>query len=320
MAVGKNGTFFSRYGTFIVMLGFIISVQLAFRDIPLLSWSNLRTVAVQATVLGLTSIGLSIVMMCGEIDLSFAGSLGLVGTLFAGLLERGVSEFWSALAAIGLSLLVGILNGFLVGKWKYSSFLATISTMFIMMGLQRAYTDGLTIWIESKEVLTLATMKVLHLPFPVVLLIVVFLMYFILIDFSKPGFKLKVIGENAEAAKEVGINTKRIIGLAFVFAALCYGLASVIETIRVSGAIIYSGQSLLLPAIAACFLGTSMFVPGKVNVIGTLVSVFFLSVILNFLVLLGVRFYYVPLIQGLLLLIVVSLSTIKNRSIKQVRI
>ena len=106
----------------------------------------------------------------------------------------------------------------------------------------------------------------------------------------------------------------------FVLAAIFYGIAGVIEPIRVSGSVIYAGNAMLLPAMAACYMGSTMFVPGKVNVAGTFFSAIFLSFILNILTLLGVRYYFVALIQGSLLILSVVISNIKNRSIKQVTI
>jgi len=315
----RAGDLLARFGTVAVLLLFIIVMQLIFLDLPLLSWSNLMNIATQATVLSLVSIGLSIVMMCGEIDLSYVGSLGLLGTVFV-LLLNFVNGLTAALIVIGISLIFGILNGLFVSKWKYSSLLSTLSMMFIMMGVHRGLTNGRAVWIDSQEVLGIATMQILGVPFPAIILIISFLIYFIIIDYSNAGFKLKVIGENIEAAKEVGIKTMRIKWMGFIFASLCFGIAGVIEPLRSSGGVIDSGWALFVPSLAACFLGTTMFEPGRVNPLGTLISALFLSLIINFLTQIGIVYYFINLVQGFLLLTAVSLSSIKNRSIKQIKL
>ena len=315
----RAGDLLARFGTVAVLILFIITMQLIFLDLPLLSWSNLMNIATQATVLSLVSIGLSIVMMCGEIDLSYVGSLGLLGTVFVLLLDS-VGGLVAALVIIGMSIVFGILNGLFISKWKYSSLLATLSMMFIMMGVQRGLTNGRAVWIDNQEVLKIAAMQILAVPFPAIVLIISFLIYFIIIDFSNAGFKLKVIGENIEAAKEVGIKTMRIKWMAFIFASLCFGIAGVIEPLRSSGGVIDSGWALFVPSLAACFLGTTMFEPGRVNPLGTLISALFLSLIINFLTQIGIVYYFINLVQGFLLLIAVSLSSIKNRSIKQIKL
>lgn len=315
----KASDFLAKFGTFSVLLLFIILMQLIYLDLPLLGWSNLMNIATQATVLSLISIGLSIVMMCGEIDLSYVGSLGLLGTVFVLLLES-VGGYTAALIVISISLISGILNGLFISRWKYSSLLATLSMMFIMMGIQRGLTNGRAVWIDNKEVLEIATMQIFSVPFPAIILIISFVIYFIIIVYSNAGFKLKVIGENIDAAKEVGIKTMRIKWMAFIFASLCFGIAGVIEPLRSSGGVIDSGWSLFVPSLAACFLGTTMFEPGRVNPLGTLVSALFLSLIINFLTQIGIVYYFINLIQGFLLLTAVSLSSIKNRSIKQIKL
>ena len=309
----------ARFGTVAVLLLFILIMQLAFSDLPLLSWSNLMNIAAQATVLSLVSIGLSIVMMCGEIDLSYVGSLGLLGTVFVLLLDS-VSGLTAALIIIGISLSIGILNGLFISKWKYSSFLATLSMMFILMGLQRGLTNGRAVWIDNQDVLAIASMQIFSVPFPAIILLISFIVYFIIIVYSNAGFKLKVIGENIEAAKEVGIKTMRIKWMAFIFASLCFGVAGVIEPLRNSGGVIDSGWALFVPSLAACFLGTTMFEPGRVNPLGTLISALFLSLIINFLIQIGIVYYFINLILGFLLLFAVGLSSIKNRSIKQIKL
>jgi len=313
------GDYLARFGTVAVLLLFIFLAQLIFSDLPLLSWSNLMNITAQATVLSLVAFGLSITMMCGEIDLSYVGSLGLLGTVFVMLLDS-VNGLIAALIVIGISLIIGILNGVFISKWKYSSFLATLSMMFIMMGLQRGLTNGRAVWIDDKDVLAVASMQILSVPFPAVILIISFVVYFIVVVYSNAGFKLKVIGENIEAAKEVGIKTQRIKWWAFIFAALCFGIAGVIEPLRSSGGVIDSGWALFVPSLAACFLGTTMFEPGRMNPLGTLISALFLSLIINFLTQIGIVYYFINLILGFLLILAVGLSSIKNRSVKQIKI
>jgi ribose/xylose/arabinose/galactoside ABC-type transport system permease subunit len=72
--------------------------------------------------------------------------------------------------------------------------------------------------------------------------------------------------------------------------------------------------------MAASFLGSSMFYPGRVNLIGTFVGSIFMGFILNFLTILGIKFYFVPLTQGILLLLGVGVATMRNRSIKQIKL
>jgi ribose transport system permease protein len=216
------------------------------------------------------------------------------------------------------SLSIGLLNGFLVGQLKFSSFLVTVATMFVALGLQRTLSGGMTVWFTDKSISGLGEKTVLGIPVFIFIVFVVAIIYYILVYHTKSGFNVRVVGENSTVADEVGINTKLIKIMIFVLAGIFYGIAGMIEPIRVSGSVLYSGQAMLLPAMAACYLGSTMFIPGRVNVVGTFFSALFLSFILNILTLLSVRYYFVTLIQGLLVIISVIISNIRNRSIKQI--
>lgn len=309
-----------RFGVPIVLLLSILTVQLFNLQTALLSWSNLKTVASQSTVIVLVALGLSAIMISGEIDLSIGGTLGVIGAVFAMLLQKEVGLFWAVIGTLAVSGLFGLFTGIFISKFKFSSFLFSVSLMFVAMGIHRAFTDGQTIWIDDKSILAISKIEVIGIPLLTIAVLLLFLVYWVFVNRTKLGFNLRVVGENETAAKEVGVNTSKTKIIAFVTASIFYGIASVIEPMRVSGAIIYSGQVLLMPAMAACFLGSTMFVPGRVNPLGTLVSAIFLSLIVNFLTLLGVQYYYVSIVQGLMLLFAVSLSNIKDRSIRQLKL
>ena len=301
---------------FLILCLFI--TQLLNSEVGILRVSNLRLVFQQSAVLILVSLGLSLVMIGGETDLSIAGSIGFIGAIFVTCVESQLGLWVAITMTIVASLLIGVFNGFIVSKLGYSSFLVTIATMFVTMGLQNVFTGGLTVWIKDSSIINLGTTTILGIPVFIFVFFAVAIIHYILVYHTKWGFNVRVVGENPTAANEVGIDTKLVKFLIFVVAAIFYGIAGVIESIRVSGSVIYSGQAMLLPAMAACYLGSTMFIPGKVNVAGTLFSALFLSFILNILTLLSVRYYFVTLIQGLLLIVAVVISNMKNRSIKQI--
>ena len=307
----------SKFGVPVFFILLLVIVQLLNSDIGILRASNLLLVFQQASVFILLALGLSVVMIGGETDLSIAGAMGFTGAVFVTAI-RAEYGLWPAVAlTILASLFIGVVNGILVGRFRYPSFLVTLATMFFTLGLQNAFTNGLTIWIEDRTITRLDETLIMGIPIFMFLSIVVAVIYYFLVYFTRWGFNIRVVGENSNAADEVGLGTKYYKFLIFVVAALFYGIAGVIEPIRVSGSVIYSGQAMLLPAMTACFLGSTMFVPGKVNVAGTFFAAFLLSLIINVLTLLGIRFSIITLFQGLLLLGAVALSNIHNRSVKQ---
>jgi ribose transport system permease protein len=308
----------SKFGVPVFFVLCLLVTQALNGDKGILSASNLTMVSQQSVTLILLSFGLSLIMMGGETDLSIQGSIGFIGAVFVTCINSNVGFFAAIALTIVASVSIGIVNGVIVGKLKYSSFLVTVATMFITSGLQYAFSNGLTVWFADKSITRISEKTVLGIPIFIVLVIVITIIYYIIIYHTKWGFNVRVVGENATAADEVGINTKLVKIMIFIIAGFFYAIAGFIEPIRVSGSVLYSGSTFLLPTMAACYLGSTMFVPGRVNVLGTLLSAFFLSFILNILTLLSVKYYFVNLIQGLLLIFSVVISNIKNRSIKQI--
>lgn len=317
-SISKN--LLSKFGVPVFLLACLFITQLFNPDIGILRASNLMMVFQQSAVPILLSLGLSLIMIGGETDLSIAGSMGFTGAVFVACINADLGFWIAAALTVGASLLIGLVNGVIVGGLGYSSFLVTISTMSVTLGLQYRFSNGLTSWIVDKSITGISETMVLGLPVFIFIAFVIAVVYYILVYYTKPGFNVRVVGENPAVANEVGTNTRLIKAVIFILASIFYGIAGIIEPLRVSGSVLYSGQTMLLPAMAACYMGSTMFVPGRVNVAGTIFSALFLGFIPNILTLLNVRYYFVTLIQGSLLIIAVVLSNMRDRSIKQVQI
>jgi len=127
------------------------------------------------------------------------------------------------------------------------------------------------------------------------------------------------LGENINAVTEVGVRAKLLKFMVFVVAGLIFAFAGYIETLRIGGAVMYAGKQILLFVLAACFLGTATFKAGKANFPGTLIGAFFLYTLLSGFTGLGMKFYLVPVAQGLVLIISVAISSVRRGKIEQVQ-
>jgi ribose/xylose/arabinose/galactoside ABC-type transport system permease subunit len=140
----------------------------------------------------------------------------------------------------------------------------------------------------------------------------VYLVSYLVVNKTKFGFSIRIVGENNNAAIEAGINSKYMKISAYLIAGFLIALAASVESTRV-GAIYEQGKYYLLPVFAACYLGSSMFVPGRINVLGTLVGALFLGVIEKFLNMINAESYIVSIAQGIVLIVSVGLVAFKNR-------
>jgi len=115
------------------------------------------------------------------------------------------------------------------------------------------------------------------------------------------------------------LKAKLLKGGTFVAGGLIFGLTGLIETLRIGGSMVYSGRFLLIYALGAVFLGSAAFKAGKYNFPGTLLGALFFYTIINGLTLNAVKFYYIPLVQGIFLILAVAITTVKRGKIEQVQ-
>ena len=316
----RINSFVDRFAVPIILFAFVIMIHAFNPGRGLISWSNFQVILTQSTTLGLISLGLTIIVMVGVTDLSIGGTIGLMSAVFAVSMVAGNGVLVSVMLAVAVAAALYVGFTLLLAKFNYSSIIISICLMFICMGIERLFTDGKSIWLNNETIQAFATGRLAGIPHLVFFLIILYAFCYVFINQTRIGYIIRIVGENSSAAIETGINIQKVKMIAFAVSFIVYLIASVLETMRLGGSQLYSGQTYLLPAMAATFLGSSMITPGRVNLIGTLIGSIFMCIIMNFLTFLGAEFYFIPLVQGLLLLAGVALGSIRDRSIKQVQL
>jgi len=256
------------------MVVLALLLQLVFIKVPLFSGLNIKNILLETVSIALTALGLSYIMMSGEGDLSFAGMFSLLTVVFATVSNITNSFFLAFLSVAVLAVSVNLIIALVVTQLKFSSFIVSIAVMFMAFGVEKVFHQQTTL-IQSQTIRSFSTLE-FGLPLVVWLMGIVYLVSYFVITQTKFGFSLRIVGENKNAAIEAGINVNRMKITAYLVAGLLIALAASIESTRV-GAIYAQGQFYMLPIFAACYLGSSMFVPGRINVIGTLFGALFMG-------------------------------------------
>ena len=306
---------FDKYGTILAFgltVLFFSIVSPYFR-----SGENFVNLGMQTSFLLVSGLGLTLVALTGEIDLSLGGLIGLGNALFAGLLKAGYPVHICISASVGACLLFGITTGLLVAYRRLSSFVVTVAMMFLAMGFERYYSGGFSIWIRDPKVLAFASGSIGPVPNVVLVAAIVAIVMYIIINQTRTGMHVQAVGQNAETARSVGISVKRIKLCSFIAASLFYAIAGILVSLRSSGTIVYAGQALLLPTMAVTFVSQTVLGARRPNVFGVLVGALILGAIHSAFTLLNIKFYYVPIAQGLLLVIAAALSAANRREIPQ---
>jgi ribose transport system permease protein len=294
----------------LVFLGWLVFLSISAP--AFLTWQNLSNVSRQVAVVGLLSLGQFAVMLTGNIDLSSAALMGLFGAVLAG--QSKVMPFPVALGlALGLVLIWGLANGFLVTRGKNISVIVTLSTMYVAQGLLLIYTKGRPVILFPMPYEFLGIDSLGPIPWSLVTFASVAIVMGLVLRHAPVGRHIYAVGGNREAARVCGIDVKKLIVGVYVASAMIASLAGMVLLGRVASAQPNAGAGMELDSIAAVLIGGASVSGGYGTVLGTIVGVFILGFINNGLNLLGVSGYYQYVFKGAIILIAVLVETLQRR-------
>ncbi len=293
-----------------VVIGFSIKLPDSFATVL-----NFRNIVGNQAVLAILSLSAIIPLVGAQFDLSIGSVLGLTSIVTASVLSKYSAPLWVAvLIAPALGASVGLFNGILIAKLGLNSLITTLGVATVIVGAISWYTEGISILTGIPTALTdLGSGLWLGLPRPLYLLAAVALLVWYLLDHTPYGRYLQAVGSNPNAARLVGLNVSRISILSFVISGAITGLGGVLQVARDGGANPQTGSTIALPVLAVAFLGVTSIHPGRFNVPGTLLAVFFLATAVSGLSLVGVDNWVESAFNGTALVAAVALSTIVGR-------
>ncbi len=303
------GNIAGKYGLLIFFGAVLIGFSLA-RPHTFPTGENAESILTLAAPSLIMAVGLTVVLVMQDFDLSFGAMIGLAGGVVTTFIVTDHMGF--ALAIILVILMgaaAGLLNGFMVSYLGGNSFIITLAMGTVLTGVEFALTKQATIYSGFPPTfLKIAQGTFLGLNNQIWIAFVAAVLMWALLDRTELGRYMYAIGGNQEAARLSGIRVKafRVIGFIVVGVA-----AAVVGILLISLSSSYSpngGASYLLPAFAAVFLGAAVFRPGEFNVPGTVVGVLFLGVIQTGLVMLNFETYVINLVQGGILIAAVLVS------------
>jgi ribose transport system permease protein len=272
----------------------------------------------------LLALAVMIPLAANQFDLSTASILGLAQVLAIGLqVNQGVDWPMACLLCVAMGALVGLINGVLVVRFGINSFIATLGSGTLLLGLSQWYTGGRQIVGRLPAQFTALSGHLFGTGIPAtavyVILVAVFL--WIVFDYLPIGRFLYVIGDAPRAAELNAIPIGRYITVAFVASGILSAWAGVVMEAQMQVGQSTVGQELMLPAFTGALLGTTAIRPGRPNVWGTIVAVASLAVAVAGLTQLGAPFYVENLFNGAMLILAVGLAvaTQKRRERRRAR-
>jgi ribose transport system permease protein len=278
-----------------------------------LSVGNLFNLVQQNAALIIVAIGMTFVVISGNIDLS-SGSVIVFTSCLAGIIFSGTGNIWLALAAcVAMATVIGAFNGFLIAKLGINPVIVTLSCMIWARGLGLAITNASSILIES------SALEAIYQPFlfgfvniSLIIVVVCFILGWFLLNNTKFGRYTFAIGENEKTTEQAGINTKAVVWLIFILAAFLMGIASVVDLARLGSSIPTIGVNMELDAIVAVVIGGNKLSGGYGSFSKTLCGLLFMCILSNGLSTLGVSDDLFFLIKGGIILAALAAQVTSN--------
>ena len=284
-------------------------------------WNILRQISVNLCL----SIGMTLIILSGGIDLSCGAILALAGAVAAGVLKHGIElpmfdmllQFTLAgaiVAGVVVGLAAGWFNGFVITKFRLPPFVATLGMFSIARGLTMLWTGGFPVTGLGESFGYLGTGVFLGVPMPVWITAGLVAVFVVVTRKTRFGRYLYAVGGNERAAVLTGLRVKRIKVWVYTLGGGLAGVAGLLVTARLDSAQPNAGLGYELDSIAAVVIGGTSLSGGRGSVMGTVLGCLIIGVLNNGLFLLNVSPFWQQVVKGLVILAAVAIDKANARN------
>jgi ribose transport system permease protein len=279
-----------------------------------LTTTNLTLLAQQTSVMMIIAVGMTCVILTGEIDLSVGSMVGLSGVLLAELtVRRHLPLGVAILVVFAVAVAVGLFTGILRVRWGIPSFIVTLGLLSALQGVAFTISNGVSISPLPSAMSWLWNGRLAGVPFPVLLMVAVVLLAAWVLSHTRYGRHLYAVGGNAESARRYGLPVGRLRISVFVLVQCLAALGGLMFASQLSAGNATVGQRIELNVIAAVVIGGASLFGGAARITGSVLGVLFIAVLGNGLVLLGVTAYVNLIAQGIVVIAAVWWSVVQRR-------
>jgi ribose transport system permease protein len=288
---------------------------------PTNAWNVMRQISVNVCI----SVGMTLVIIAGGIDLSVGSVLALCGAIAAGLLKNGIeipssnlfigfTVFGTMVAALLIGSLLGAFNGLFVTRFKVPPFVATLAMLTIARGLTMLWTGGFPISGLGETFAWIGTGWLAGIPVPVWISAIIVVIALVITNKTKLGRYIYAIGGNESAATLSGIDVRKVKVIVYTMAGGLAAAGGLLVTSRLDAAQPNAGTGYELDSIAAVVIGGTSLTGGKGSIGGTVLGAIIIGVLNNGLVLLNVSPFWQQVLKGAVILAAVVIDKAKPRN------
>jgi ribose transport system permease protein len=307
----------ARIGTLLsltlVALLALLWIVLAFSTTSFWTYNNITNLLRQGAMTAILAIGETFVIITGGIDLSVGAVVGFTSVIIAWLLTHGYPIWGAVLITLVIGFVIGVFHAFGITKLGLPPFIMTLATLTALRGIGLLITNGATISITNTDFTGFSRGDFLGVPNLFWMVIVVAVPGYIFLHHSRFGRYLFAIGSNAEAARLSGVNTVRMIYMAYILSALCAAFVGVLLAARIGIGNATQAEGWELQAIASSVIGGSSLFGAVGSVHGPLLGSFILTTINNGANLLNVNAFWQRVITGFLIIVIVYFDGLRRK-------
>ena len=272
---------------------------------------NIKSILDLSSPIVIVAVGLTVVLVVGEFDLSFTGLISLVAVVSVKLMEGGASTTVAVIAGIAVGIAGGMVAGLLVAAERASSFIVTLALGAVWGGVALGISGGggSTVAVATETYMDLAQRQLAGVQITIVYALVVAVLGAALLRYTVFGREATAIGNNPRAALLAGIGLVTTRVGAFAVMGLCSALAAIILSARTGQFSPDMAGGMLIPPFVAAFFGTSVLMAGRFNVFGSVVGALFIATLQTGLIVQGLLDWVSSLIVGCALIIILFIAS-----------
>ncbi|GHV85849.1 ribonucleotide-diphosphate reductase subunit alpha [Spirochaetia bacterium] len=296
----------------------LVSAIIQMRNHEFLTLGNLNNILTNTAILSILSVGMMMVLLTGGIDLSIGAVIAFSGMVTALTVRGNMAIPVPVLIIEGIvtGAIAGLATGILVARFSILPIIASLGLMNVIRGLTYIVSKGQ--WVSAYQMSdsfkALATGKIFGINNLIVTALLIYLLFYYFINFTRTGRRIYAVGSNPEAAEVIGLPKKRIITLVYVLMGALAGLAGILWVAKFASAQGDTAVGYEMNVIASCVLGGVSVSGGRGKISGLILGVILFGILANALPLINVSAFWQQAIQGFVILAAIISNVLIKRN------
>ncbi len=304
--VSRASIIFRKQEVFLAIVMVVLGVIVTIVNPLFLSLQNFFNIVLAVSITGIATIGLALVLIAGEFDLTVGSVMSVQAVLFASFTTT-IGPVYAIILTLVIGLAMGAFTGLMVTRIKAHSFIVTLALLSAYSGIALVVSNGE--WVSMKGTFTVFKDKIFGvIPNPTIVFVIVVIIFFIILRYTRFGRLLYAIGGNIQAAYLSGIKVKNYKILVFMISSLLYSIAAIVLVSMIGTALPSSGRVYLLQAFAAAVVGGVLLGGGKGNMQGLFLGIVVFGLINNAQVIMNVDPFWRGVVTGGIIIVAISVS------------